>query len=61
MSSRKGVTITCTQLEERARHPLSDEEVARIGEAIPCSSIPEVIGDIAFALEAKGEAERSEG
>lgn len=46
MDDRLTVTITRDQLECWAGRELSDDEVARLDDAIPMSSIPEAIGTI---------------
>lgn len=42
-----GVVITRHQLEAWAGHGLSDEQVQRVSDAIPHSSVPDAIGQIA--------------
>lgn len=46
----KGITITRDRLEEWAGYPLTDEHVDRLADAIPRSSVPEAINEIAFAI-----------
>lgn len=48
--SRPTITITREQLEAWAGRDLTDEEVADLDNAIPNSSIPEAVGEIAHAL-----------
>ena len=45
-----GITLTRGQLEAWAGRELTDEEVEQIDEAIPNSSIPEAIDQIADSL-----------
>jgi hypothetical protein len=45
-----GITLTRQQLENWAGRPLSDEELERLDDAIPNSSIPEAIGTIVSAF-----------
>ncbi len=47
------VVITRDQLEAWAGCPLTDDQVAQIDEAIPISTVPEAIGDIAYAIGAR--------
>lgn len=43
---RVGILLTRDQLEAWAGRPLSDEHVARLGNAIQYSTIPDAVGDI---------------
>ncbi len=49
--SRPTVEITREQLEAWAGRPLSDDEVARLDEAIPNSSIPEAVEAIVASFD----------
>jgi hypothetical protein len=60
---RAGVIISRDQLESWAGRTLSDEEVARIGDALPHSSVPESVGTIAENMiidEVAAEREQAE-
>lgn len=46
----KGITLSRFQLEEWAGYPLTDEHVDRLAAAIPKSSIPDAINEVAFAI-----------
>lgn len=43
---RVGILLTRNQIEAWASRPLSDEDVARLGNAIPLSSIPDAVDTI---------------
>lgn len=47
MSSSDGITLSRNQLSSWAGFTLTDEEVARIGNALPSSTLPEIVGVIA--------------
>ena len=49
-SPGRGIMLTRFQLEEWAGYPLTDDQVDRLASAIPKSSIPEAINEIAFAI-----------
>ncbi len=44
--ARVGVTLTREDIEEWAGRPLTDEEVARLDDALPYSSVPEAVATI---------------
>ncbi len=50
VSPSDGILITREQLEDWARRPLTDDDVASLDDAIPMSSIPEAIGDICDSI-----------
>ena len=51
----KGITVTREQLESWSDYKLTDEQVARVQEAIPLSSIPEAIATIVENVIAEEE------
>jgi hypothetical protein len=48
---RGGILLTTGQLEEWAGRALSQDEIARITDAIPHSTVPEAIGLIADGMK----------
>lgn len=60
--SGPGITLTRAQLDAWAGFALTDEDIERIEEALPLSSLPDVVGTIAFAVrpDAVGEGDEDE-
>lgn len=56
-SPGKGIAFSRFQLEEWAGYPLTDEQVDRLADSIPKSSIPDAINEIAFAITGGGPDE----
>jgi hypothetical protein len=52
----KDLTLTYEQLAAWAGRELSDDEVERLDEAIPNSSIPEAIGTIVESFDEEDES-----
>ncbi|WP_159795693.1 hypothetical protein [Puerhibacterium puerhi] len=50
--ARPGITLTRDQLEAWAGRQLTDDEVSDLDDALPLSSLPEVVGTIAAGWEA---------
>jgi hypothetical protein len=58
--SGSGITLTRAQLDAWAGFALTDEDVERIEEALPLSTLPDVVGTIAFAVRPDAVGEEDE-